>query len=136
MAFDLAPFAERRRRFAEAIGDALAVIPAARETSRNADTGFEFRQDSDFYFLTGFDEPDAVAVFNPAHAKERFVLFVAAARPGAWRCWTGRRGGVEGAVADLRRRRRLHRRRAGRASCASTRSTGPALVYRLGNPAP
>ena len=73
MAFDLAPFAERRRRFAETIGDALAVIPAARETARNADTGFEFRQDSDFYFLTGFDEPDAVAVINPAHAKERFV---------------------------------------------------------------
>ena len=65
MAFDLAPFLERRRRFAEAIGDALAVIPGAREVSRNADTGFEFRQDSDFHYLTGFPEPDAVAVVNP-----------------------------------------------------------------------
>src|SRR5580765_7095329 len=98
MAFDLAPFAERRRRFAEAIGDALAVIPAARETSRNADTGFEFRQDSDFYFLTGFDEPDAVAVINPAHAKERFVLFVRP-RDREMEVWNGRRAGVEGAVA-------------------------------------
>ena len=98
MAFDLAPFAERRRRFAEAIGDALAVIPAARETPRNADTGFEFRQDSDFYFLTGFDEPDAVAVINPAHAKERFVLFVRP-RDREMEVWNGRRAGVEGAVA-------------------------------------
>ena len=98
MAFDLAPFAERRRRFAEAIGDALAVIPAARETPRNADTGFEFRQDSDFYFLTGFDEPDAVAVVNPAHAKERFVLFVRP-RDREMEVWNGRRAGVEGAVA-------------------------------------
>ena len=98
MAFDLAPFVERRRRFAEAIGDALAVIPAARETARNADTDFEFRQDSDFYFLTGFDEPDAVAVINPAHAKERFVLFVRP-RDRELEVWNGRRAGVEGAIA-------------------------------------
>ena len=98
MAFDLAPFAERRRRFAEAIGDALAIIPAAREAQRNADTSFAFRQDSDFYFLTGFDEPDAVAVINPGHAKERFVLFVRP-RDREMEIWNGRRAGVEGATA-------------------------------------
>ena len=132
MAFDLAPFAERRRRFAEAIGEALAVIPAARETSRNADTGFEFRQDSDFYFLTGFDQPDAVAVINPAHAKERFVLFVRP-RDREMEVWNGKRAGVEGAVAtygadaaytvdELDAKLREH---------AIDRM---ALVYRLGNP--
>src|ERR1700757_1947344 len=98
MSFDLDPFLERRRRFAEAIGDGLAITPAARETSRNADTNFEFRQDSDFYFLTGFDEPDAVAVFNPAHAKERVVLFVGP-RDREMEIWNGRRAGVEGALA-------------------------------------
>src|SRR5437867_57210 len=98
MTFDLAPFVERRRRFAEAIGDALAIIPGAREVARNDDTNFEFRQDSDFYFLTGFDEPDAVAVINPAHAKERFVLFVRP-RDREMEIWNGRRAGVEGAVA-------------------------------------
>ncbi|HXI21688.1 MAG TPA: aminopeptidase P N-terminal domain-containing protein, partial [Gemmatimonadales bacterium] len=98
MASDLAPFVERRRRFAEAIGDSLAIIPGAREAVRNADTHFEFRQDSDFFFLTGFDEPDAVAVLNPAHAKERFVLFVRP-RDRESEVWTGRRAGVEGAVA-------------------------------------
>src|SRR5437867_4121054 len=98
MTFDLAPFVERRRRFAEAIGDALAIIPGAREVARNDDTNFEFRQDSDFYFLTGFDEPDAVAVINPAHAKERFVLFVRP-RDREMEIWNGRRAGVEGAIA-------------------------------------
>ncbi|HKZ07093.1 MAG TPA: aminopeptidase P N-terminal domain-containing protein [Methylomirabilota bacterium] len=132
MTFDLAPFLERRRRFAEAVGDALAIIPGNREAARNADTDYEFRQDSDFYFLTGFDEPDAIAVFNPAHAKERFVLFVRP-RDREMEIWTGRRAGVEGAIAtygadaaytidELDARLREY---------AIDR---PGLVYRLGNP--
>jgi Xaa-Pro aminopeptidase len=132
MVFDLAPFLERRRRFAEAIGDALAVIPAAHEIPRNADTSYEFRQNSDFYFLTGFDEPDAVALINPAHAKERFVLFVRP-RDREMEIWNGRRAGVEGAIAtygadaaytvdelDAKLREFALER--------------PSLVYRLGNP--
>ncbi len=132
MVFDLAPFSERRRRFAEAIGDALAIIPAARETSRNADTSYEFRQNSDFYFLTGFDEPDAVAVINPGHAKERFVLFVRP-RDREMEIWDGRRAGVEGAIATYG---------ADAAYTVDELDTKvrefalerPALVYRLGNP--
>jgi Xaa-Pro aminopeptidase len=129
---DLAPFVERRQRFAAAIGDGVAIIPAARETLRNGDVHHEFRQDSDFFFLTGFEEPDAVAVISPAHAKERYVLFVRP-RDRELEIWTGRRAGVEGAIAiygadtaypidELDRRLRefiLDR---------------PTLVYRLGNP--
>jgi Xaa-Pro aminopeptidase len=96
---DLATFIERRRRFVEAIGDGLAIVPAAQEAVRNNDVHHPFRQASDFYFLTGFDEPDAVAVFNPAHAKERFVLFVRP-RDREMEIWTGHRAGVEGAVAS------------------------------------
>ena len=96
--FELAPFVERRQRFAAAIGDALAIIPGAREIQRNADVNHEFRQASDFFFLTGFDEPDAVAVFNPADAKERFVLFVRP-RDREMEIWNGRRAGTEGAIA-------------------------------------
>jgi len=96
--FELAPFIERRRRFAEALGEGWAIIPAAQEVPRNADVQYEFRQDSDFFFLTGFSEPDAVAVFNPAHAKERYVLFVRP-RDREMEIWNGRRAGVEGAVA-------------------------------------
>jgi Xaa-Pro aminopeptidase len=95
---DLVPFAERRRRFAEALGDGLAVVPAAHEVVRNGDVHYEPRQDSDFFFLTGFDEPDAVALLNPAHNKERYVLFVRP-RDREREIWDGRRAGVEGAVA-------------------------------------
>jgi Xaa-Pro aminopeptidase len=94
---DLAPFVERRQRFAEALGDGLAVIPGAREMPRNSDVHYEFRQDSDFYYLTGFDEPDAVAIFNPSHAKEPYVLFVRP-RDRQLEVWNGRRAGVEGAI--------------------------------------
>src|SRR5437764_8451391 len=96
---ELATFIERRRRFVEAIGDGLAIVPAAPETIRNNDVSHPFRQHSDFYFLTGFDEPDAVAVFNPAHAKERYVLFVRP-RDRELEVWTGHRAGAEGAVAS------------------------------------
>jgi Xaa-Pro aminopeptidase len=96
--FNLEPFAERRQRFTAALGDALAIIPGAREIPRNNDVHYEFRQDSDFFFLTGFDEPDAVAVINPAHAKERYVLFVRP-RDRELEIWNGRRAGVEGAIA-------------------------------------
>ena len=95
---DLETFIERRRRFVEASGDGLAIVPAASETVRNNDVHHTFRQASDFFFLTGFDEPDAVAVFNPSHAKERYVLFVRP-RDRETEIWTGHRAGVEGAVA-------------------------------------
>ena len=97
-ASDLGTFADRRLRFAAAIGDALAIVPGAQEARRNGDVNYEFRQNSDFYFLTGFDEPDAVAVINPADPKERYVLFVRP-RDRELETWTGRRAGVEGAVA-------------------------------------
>jgi Xaa-Pro aminopeptidase len=95
---DLAPFFERRQQFTAAIGDGIAIIPGAQEIGRNGDVHYEFRQNSDFFFLTGFDEPDAVAVINPAHAKERFVLFVRP-RDREMEIWNGRRAGVEGAIA-------------------------------------
>src|SRR2546422_916535 len=98
MSPDLAPFFERRQRFTAAIGDALAVIPGGVESLRNGDVHYEFRQASNFFFLTGFDEPDAVAVINPAHAKERFVLFVRP-RDREMEIWNGRRAGTEGAIA-------------------------------------
>lgn len=97
MQHDGAAFEARRKRFTEEIGDGLAVIVGGRETLRNFDSYHPFRQDSDFYFLTGFPEPDAAAVFNPAHSEEQYVLFV---RPKdrEREIWDGYRAGVEGAV--------------------------------------
>jgi Xaa-Pro aminopeptidase len=96
--FDIAPFIERRQRFAESIGDGLAIIPGAQEVARNHDVHYEFRQNSDFFFLTGFDEADAVAVINPTSAQERFVLFVRP-RDREMEIWNGYRAGTEGAIA-------------------------------------
>ena len=129
---ELATFIERRRRFAEAIGDALAIVPAAAETARNSDVSHPFRQNSDFFFLTGFDEPDAVAVFNPAHAKERYVLFVRP-RDREMEIWHGHRAGVEGAVASYGADAAypIEQLDAKLREYAIDRS---ALVYRLGTP--
>lgn len=90
-------FFDRRRRFTAQLGDGIAVIPASSETKRNDDVMHPFRQDSDFFFLTGFAEPDSVAVFDPGHEREPYVLFVRPRDPDA-EAWNGRRAGVEGAI--------------------------------------
>ena len=92
-------YAERRKRFVHEMGPgAIAVIPAAPVLLRNNDTEHEFRQNSDFFYLTGFNEPDAVLVLAPHHEKEHTVLFVNP-RDRAQEIWTGKRHGVEGAIA-------------------------------------
>jgi len=92
---DPAQFEERRRRFMEELGDGVALVAASAEMMRNNDVAFDFRQDSDFFFLTGFDEPDAVAMFDPT-GDEPFTLFVRP-RDRDTEIWTGYRAGVEGA---------------------------------------
>jgi Xaa-Pro aminopeptidase len=93
-------FTQRRARFAERIGAGIAIIPAASERTRNADTHYEFRQDSDFFYLTGFDEPDAVLVVSPRRDAARDVLFLRP-RDRSQEIWTGKRLGVEDAPAVL-----------------------------------
>ncbi|MCP9881433.1 aminopeptidase P N-terminal domain-containing protein [Cyanobium sp. Alchichica 3B3-8F6] len=98
---DLSIFAQRRTRFFELLGEAAAVIPAAPLVTHHADCEWPFRQNSDFWYLTGFDEPDAVALFLPHRPEgERFVLFVAPKEPSA-EVWNGFRWGTEGAVAEF-----------------------------------
>lgn len=89
--------ADARRRLAEIIGsDGLAVIPAAHEVIRNYDVTHPFRQDSAFWYLTGFPEPEAVAVIAPGHEDGDYVLFVRPNDPSQ-EVWTGIRAGTEGA---------------------------------------
>src|SRR5215204_3113083 len=86
--------------FIEAIGkDAVAIIPAAHEVTRSYDTEFKFHQDPDFYYLTGFPEPDAVAVIDPSSKKSKFTLFVRPRDP-EMETWYGRREGVDGAMKN------------------------------------
>lgn len=93
--------AERRDRFLERLGGAAAVIPAAPLATHHADCEWPFRQNSDFWYLTGFDEPDAVALLLPHRPPgERYVLFVHPRDPGA-EIWNGFRWGTEGAVREF-----------------------------------
>ena len=89
-------FTHRRNQFTAALDDGIAVIPASSETVRNDDVDHAFRQSSDFFFLTGFEEPDAIALFDPAH-EQPYVLFVRPRDP-EMEAWNGKRAGVEGAV--------------------------------------
>ena len=93
-------YAARREAVARALGDAVAVIPSAPHATRNADTEYEFRQHSDFYYLTGLNEPEAVLVIAPHKSGERDALFLRP-RDRMAEIWTGKRVGVEGAVADF-----------------------------------
>ena len=68
-------FAERRTRLLEQLQGVL-VLPAAPELIRNNSVHHEYRQDSDFHYLTGFGEPDAVLVLAPKHPEHKVVLFV------------------------------------------------------------
>src|SRR5919197_70556 len=78
--------------------NSVAIIPAAREAVRSHDTQYRYRQNSDFWYLTGFEEPDAIAVIAPAKEK-KFTLFVRP-RDLEQEIWHGYRAGVEGAVRD------------------------------------
>lgn len=79
--------------------NSIAIIPAAHEQTRSYDTEFRFRQDSDFWYLTGFPEPDAVAVIDPENKKAPYTLYVRP-RDLEMETWFGRRQGVEGAVKN------------------------------------
>lgn len=76
--------------------DSIAIIPSAREAVRSHDTTYRYRQSSDFYYLTGFDEPDSIAVIRPGYADGAYTLFVRPRDPEK-EAWDGERAGVEGA---------------------------------------
>jgi len=92
-------FAERRRSLLERL-EGVLVLPAAPEVIRNNNVHHEYRQDSDFYYLTGFHEPDAVLVLSPKHPEHKTVLFVRKRDPEVEK-YDGPRVGVEGAKAEF-----------------------------------
>lgn len=86
--------------FMKRIGDdSIAIIPSAREVMRSNDSNFRFRQDSDFYYLTGFEEPEAIAVIRPSDKEHPYTLFVRPRDPEK-EVWDGKRSGVEGAIGE------------------------------------
>jgi Xaa-Pro aminopeptidase len=94
-------FARRRKELAGMIGpNGIAVLAAAPERIRSRDTHFVYRQDSDFYYLTGFEEPEAVAVMVPGRPQGEFLLFCRERNPER-ELWDGPRAGPDGAVAEF-----------------------------------
>jgi Xaa-Pro aminopeptidase len=98
-------FKHRQQRLLKTIGeDAIAIVVAANETLRSNDSHYYFRQDSNFYYLTGFPEPEAVAIFAPGYAEGEYILFNRQNDP-AKEQWEGKRVGQNGACeiygADL-----------------------------------
>ena len=93
-------FARRRRLLMRLMGrDSIAIVPAAPVRLRNNDVEYAYRQDSDFFYLTGFAEPESVAVLIPGRPPAEYVLFVRD-RDAERETWDGRRAGTDGAIRD------------------------------------
>ena len=91
-------YARRRRQLMRMAGnDAIVVIPSAPERIRSRDTHYAYRQDSDLWYLSGFDEPEAVLVLIPGRKHGEVLLFCRERDPER-EGWDGPRAGPEGAV--------------------------------------
>lgn len=94
-------FARRRKQLMRMVGDdAILVLPAAPERVRSHDTFYPYRQDSDFWYLCGFPEPEAVLVLVPGRKHGEALLFCRERDPER-EGWDGPRAGQEGAVDDF-----------------------------------
>jgi Xaa-Pro aminopeptidase len=94
-------FAKRRKTLMRMVGeDGIAILPSAPVKTRNRDVEYRFRQDSDFYYLTGFAEPGAVAVLAPGRDNGEYILFCRE-RDVEQELWHGSRTGTDGAVEDF-----------------------------------
>jgi len=94
-------YARRRKQLMGMMDpNSIALIPAAHECTRSRDTEYPFRQDSDFLYLTGFNEPDAVLVLVPGRRHGQVILFCRDRDPEK-ELWNGYRAGPEGAVNEF-----------------------------------
>lgn len=91
-------FKKRRKQLMQRVGKGnIALISSAGVRVRNRDVYYPFRQDSDFYYLTGFNEPDALAVFIPGRSQGEYILFCREFDEKK-ALWEGAHAGLEGAV--------------------------------------
>jgi len=100
----LSPLSLTSKEFARRRGElmacmepnSIAILPGAKELYRNSDSQYPFRQDSDFFYLSGFPEPEAVVVLIPGREHGEYVLFCRE-RDAEKELWNGYRAGQEGA---------------------------------------
>ncbi|MEK6550541.1 MAG: aminopeptidase P N-terminal domain-containing protein, partial [Pseudomonadota bacterium] len=93
---DMKAFVKRRQEVMRMMGSGVAILPTAPVQTRNRDVQYLYRPDSDFYYLTHFPEPEAVAVLVPGRAHGEFILFCRENNPEK-EIWDGRRAGLDGA---------------------------------------
>ena len=99
---DMDVFAERRDDFTRQLPpQSIAIFACKPEYIRNGDVEYEYRQENNFYYLTGFEEPESIVLLNPLAARYRYVLFVRPRNP-MMEIWQGARAGVEGAMQTFR----------------------------------
>ncbi len=93
-------YATRRRKLLDAMGDcSIAVLPTSEECLRNRDICFPYRPHSDFFYLTGFTEPKAVAVLVPGRPQGEYILFCRGRDPEQ-ELWEGNRSGLRDACEE------------------------------------
>ncbi|MCG6887222.1 MAG: Xaa-Pro aminopeptidase [Proteobacteria bacterium] len=93
-------FKRRRKHLMEMMGDkSVAILPSSPVRLRNRDVEYKYRPDSDFYYLTGFPEPESVAVLVPNREHGEYILFCRENDP-EMETWNGRRAGQNGAVSE------------------------------------
>ena len=101
MKLEQTEYSQRRSRLmAKMKANSIAIVPTAIETVRNRDVEHPFRQDSDFYYLSGFSEANACLVLIPGREQGEYILFCEE-KDAELEIWTGRRTGPEGAVKDF-----------------------------------
>ena len=94
-------FKKRRKQLMHRVGENnIALIASASTRTRNRDVDYPFRQDSDFYYLTGFNEPDSLAVFIPGREQGEYILFCREFDEKK-ALWEGAHAGLEGATKDF-----------------------------------
>lgn len=98
--FGKAEFARRRRQLMAMMEEnSIAIVPSANEKVRSRDTHYTFRQDSDFYYLSGFDEPESVLVLVPGREHGEYIVFCRD-KDEEKEVWDGYRAGPEGLCRD------------------------------------
>ncbi len=94
-------FEKRRRQLMRMVGPGgIVILPSAPVRTRSRDIEYRFRQDSDFYYMTGFAEPEAVAVLVPGRTNGEYLLFCREKNSNREQ-WDGRRAGQAGAINDF-----------------------------------
>jgi Xaa-Pro aminopeptidase len=91
-----AEYRQRREQLMAKIGNGTAIFGSAPMATMHNDVEYVYRQESDFYYLTGFNEPHAVAVIAPHHDEHKFILFVQP-KEREKEIWTGYRVGIDAA---------------------------------------